>query len=112
MSGKSMLTKTNTTSLTINGKTRSLSAWCALAGRNYQTAYQRLRAGWTPEDAIFGERSVVQITIGGRKETLQRWAELSGQSYSTIYQRLRAGWDPVDAVCGKARKFDPNRLAM
>jgi hypothetical protein len=48
--------KSNTVLLTIYGKTMSLNDWCRDTGQNHKTVRTRLKAGWTPEEAIFGRK--------------------------------------------------------
>jgi hypothetical protein len=49
--------KRNNVLLTIYGKTMTLPRWCDVSGVKVDTAYQRLRRGWTDKQAIFGKPS-------------------------------------------------------
>lgn len=44
--------KRNNVLLTIDGETHPLAVWAERAGLKYGTVHQRLRKGWSPEDAV------------------------------------------------------------
>jgi hypothetical protein len=41
--------------LTINGERRTLAEWVEKAGAIYKTAHNRLRMGWSPQEAVYGK---------------------------------------------------------
>lgn len=44
--------RSSTMQVTVAGTTKPLAEWCALRGIPYHRVYQRLKAGWSPEDAL------------------------------------------------------------
>lgn len=49
--------------LTVRGRTQTVRAWAQEVGLSHQTIDNRLRSGWTPEDAVLlplGERPVTK----------------------------------------------------
>ena len=71
--------------LTINGETRSITGWAKHAHRPLATILLRLKRGWTPEDAVFGEAFAV-LEIGDRAMTVHAWSkEPDAAPYGTIY---------------------------
>lgn len=73
------------------GETRPLIEWCERLGLNYQTAYYRLKQGWTPHDALsspaaksrWGEYDHLFLS----SLSLTEIARIAGCSYSSAKQR-------------------------
>ena len=42
----------NTLTVEIDGQTKTLAEWCENNGVNYKTAHERMRRGWTPQEAV------------------------------------------------------------
>lgn len=92
--------------LTINGQTRSITGWAKHAHRPLATILLRLKRGWTPEDAVFGEAFAV-LEIGDRAMTVHAWSkEPNAVPYGTIYARLKRGWPAERAVFEPSVKSD------
>lgn len=49
-------TRTNNVRLTIGGKTAVVAEWAEATGRPSKTICWRLKAGWSPQDAVFAPR--------------------------------------------------------
>lgn len=84
--------------LTINGETRSITGWAKHSGRPLATILLRLKQGWEPKDAVFGEAFTV-LEIGDKAMTVHAWSkEPDAAPYGTIYARLKRGWPARRAV--------------
>lgn len=78
-----------------NGKRQSLNDWAKETGIPVATLQDRIRRGWSFEDAItsavIGSNSK-QFKFQGRSKTLTEWANEYGLPYTVVYARLRGEW--------------------
>lgn len=89
--------------ITVGGCSRSISGWARQLGVTKRAITERLRLGWTEEDAVTrppGKCGKLRhITANGCTKTLSEWARCSGLHDSTIARRLDVmGWSPDDAI--------------
>lgn len=86
------------------GRSMVISAWADELGVSHQVISQRLRRGWSVEDALtippgkaFNWRGTTHkdaatLTFDGRTQTYRQWADELGVSTATILSRLKRGW--------------------
>ena len=102
----------NTPMLTIHGETRSVAEWAETAKVSYTAFRKRLKLGWTPEEAVKGERDnkpkhrirkdTPRYEINGVTKTLHEWAALAGVSSSAFRARIeKLKWSPEEALAGR-----------
>lgn len=91
----------SSTLFTIDGTTRMLSEWAALAGITTKTAARRVNEGWPIEKALLGgtyakrASTARTYTAFGETHTAFQWAKILGMSEGAIAGRLRKGW-PIE----------------
>lgn len=84
--------------LTANGETKLVIEWAESTGLPKQTIANRLKAGWTAEEAVSPRRlgphgvPVRAIEIDGVTKCISEWSRESGVGVPTINHRLRQGW--------------------
>lgn len=81
--------------ITVRGETVSLAEWCERVGVSYSRTIQRLNAGRTPEEALFGPDKQKMLIHGRDPKEL---AAISGTDIATVYRRARDGW-PLEEIC-------------
>lgn len=81
--------------ITVRGETASLAEWCERAGVSYSRTIQRLNAGESAEEALFGPSREKMLIHGHEPKELARRA---GVDIATIYWRARQGW-PLEEIC-------------
>lgn len=93
--------------LTVNGITfPSLRQAAEHYGQHYGNAVRRVRAGWTPGEALGlmpHKRKMLHqgkqlVTSAGTFRTMQEAAEHFGIDYGTLQRRIELGWTPDQAV--------------
>lgn len=102
--------------LTINGETQPLCVFAERSGIAYKTIHQRLKKGWSPEDAVTvplvtsragisnkaGSRlyqgETALVAHNGQLLTLKEASEQAGLRYDTVYSRIRKGWSVSSAL--------------
>jgi hypothetical protein len=110
------------TTLTCREETLTLSEWGGKLGLNSETIRKRLKAGMTPEEALFkkpekhgikregikGRRS--HLTANFREETksLVEWAKQFQINLTTLHYRLNKGWSIEKALTTPPRIRQPN----
>lgn len=101
--------------LTHQGRTQSKSAWARELGISRQTLHERLKAGFTVEQALTMPKGVQRRTgveVGGQRVTRYEAAKLAGISRSALSERLRAGMPLEEALSKPPRRggrFPPRR---
>lgn len=81
------------------GQAHSLSEWAEIYGLKYMTLYQRLRSGYSFEEALtMSHRYEDRVTIGDVSLTVWEWSKKNGIRYSTIAKRISNGWAVEKAV--------------
>ena len=102
----------NNRPITINGETRLLVEWAEITGVNADKIYTRLKAGYTPEEAVSRKDSFkgILITINGETKTHFEWAAISGLPSHNIAERFRQGWEPERAVFEPIRAKAPRKV--
>ena len=91
--------RSNNRILTAEGRTLTLSQWARLRGIRATTIRERLRRGWSAEQAVSKEvRSARVIRVGDVSLTLLEWSRRSGIPLTAIHERLRRGWSTGRAV--------------
>ena len=86
--------------ITANGVTHTLAEWSAIRDVPHTIFTDRLKRGWTPEDAIFipvRPCSTEPITFEGKSQSMSAWARELGISCSLLHQRLGT-WSLRDAL--------------
>jgi len=84
--------------ITAQGLTICIADWAARSGIDEATIRSRLKAGWTPEEAVTTPSLLRLITAQGQTMWLAAWARQSGISEGTIRSRIQKGWTPAEAV--------------
>lgn len=102
--------RSTTNLVTVDGETKSQSAWDACKGFSVNIVGDRIRRGWSPEDAV---RMPVakykrELTHDGQTHSLHAWENKMGLGHGTLAYRIdRLGW-PVDkALTTPSRKHAP-----
>lgn len=89
--------KTDSSYLTIDGKTLCVSQWAKIYGIETNTIYQRIESGWPLLDAVIRPVRVRKmnptITHNGITKTLVEWSKELGIGRETIKYRAKMGWD-------------------
>jgi hypothetical protein len=92
--------------VTVNGVSHSFSKWARILGCSRQVINERIKHGWTPEQAVsvpLGEgvrvrgRPKTMLTFRRKTQTLDEWAKQTGVHKSTIRARMKCGW-PVERI--------------
>ncbi len=102
------------TQVEIDGDRRSLADWCRIYGVKYQTAWQRIKKGMEPEEAIKGitsrggARNYGQmIKIGDQKRGITEWLRMYRIDWKTVNRYTRkhgcSREEAVRALCEKKR---------
>lgn len=92
----------------IGSFTMPMSLWCRRFPVKTAAVRDRLKAGYTGAELIFGKSqpgrrpptSSVVLRVGSLDLPINRWARLTNQKSSTIERRLKAGADNVTAIFG------------
>lgn len=78
-----------------DGKRQSLNDWAKETGIPVATLHDRIRRGWSFEDAItsavIGPNSKL-FKFEGQSKTLAEWADQYGLPHTVVYARLRREW--------------------
>lgn len=92
--------------ITVDGVTKTASAWARELGTSVQTVRQRIKAGWTPERAVTEPvRDGVSVTIGAETKSVSEWCLVTGVPYVVADKRIRKGWDAALAVTEPVRAY-------
>jgi len=88
--------KRNTRHVSHIGKTQNCTQWEKELGLNKGSLYNRLKRGWTMDDAITKpcrrRSSDITITYEGKTKTVVEWQKELGLKSDTILSRMRIGW--------------------
>lgn len=86
--------------LKYKGKTQSMQQWADELGLTESAISQRLRAGWSVNDALSKPLSKMnrytEVTYKGQTKRLYEWAEELGMKYNTLQSRLTFRKWPVE----------------
>jgi hypothetical protein len=95
--------------LTVHGERDSLAAWAERFGLSISRVHQRLRLGWSEEEAIAtppGAKRASRppmarthwLTMDGERLPLVEWARRYGVESTRIATRIRRGWTVERAI--------------
>lgn len=90
--------------------TGTLSELCKKLSLSYPLVSERLRFGWSVEEAIeLPPNSSVKkkqrlVTVFGRTMCLADWSRETGIHFNVLRERLQAGWDAERALTEKVKK--------
>lgn len=100
----------NTSIITLNGVSKSLSEWCDEYDMPVSVVGSRIRVmHWDAEKALttpithFNERGIT-VEINGITKTIKEWCDYYGILRTTVYGRVRKGMDIVSAITTPVRK--------
>lgn len=79
------------------GQTRTMSQWSRLIGVNVGTLFNRLRTGWSIEDALTTSSERDSLEFQGERLTISQWAKRTGIDARTLRYRVARGW-PIEKV--------------
>lgn len=65
---------------------------------SYETVWERVRRGWSVDDAINKPSQKTKITFNGKTMSLSEWAREAGISQMTLSRRIKKGWLFIDAI--------------
>lgn len=97
----------NTTKLiTVDGITRSQSEWDKSKGDSINIVGDRIRRGWSPEDAVVTPvaQYTRDLTFNGETHSLHAWENKMRLGHGTIAYRLKLGWSAEDAITKPSKK--------
>lgn len=85
-----------------HGESKTLVQWAQQVGIHPDTIRQRLKRGFTVEQAIDPNGRAFSTakthTLNGKDHTIDEWAEIKGINRRTIDSRLRMGWTLEEAL--------------
>jgi hypothetical protein len=87
---------------TINGESRTLREWAAVAGVPYNTLLTRRQRGMRLEDALQPPKPST-YEHDGRSLSLVEWSKVTGISYVTLHGRLSKGMPFSEAIARPVR---------
>lgn len=87
--------KSDKRTITLDGRTQSVTEWARELGLIAETIYLRLNSGKSAAEALSTKRR--GLTINGVTKTAEEWSKLSGIPRSTILKRVEFGW-PEDQI--------------
>lgn len=95
------------------GKRLTITQWSREREINHSTLNQRLRRGWSEEEALSSEKSHNRkpnvVEFNGRSMTESAWARELGISQTALNARLRKGWPLEKALTPKKfHRFSPD----
>lgn len=96
---RSNLTSEGKRLIVIDGKSRCVTEWAAMAGLQPHTVLSRLKRGWTGNHLLSPTRSKKghKLTIGGETRYVSEWANSAGLPRRTLHYRISKGW-PADKL--------------
>lgn len=87
--------------ITFRGQTKTLSQWSVCLGLKATKLRDRLKAGWSVEDALtkgqYSRRDGC-IEFNGQKLSMAEWAKQIGLPYNCLRRRFYVGWSIEDAL--------------
>lgn len=89
---------------TLNGRTMTLAEWSKVAGVKYGDIQNRLRYGYSFEEAINPNFKRVYQCKNEFNEKLSQMCKERGVSYKLVSQRVRSGWDVEKALNTPTRR--------
>ena len=104
--------KTNNHKLEWRGETKTTMEWSRITGIPSGTIFNRIRFGWSVEDALTRgphERGLM-LTHQGETLHLAEWARRVGLRYDCLSRRLAAGWDVDRALTTPSNRANDQAL--
>lgn len=103
--------------LTYRGRTQSMADWAEELGISYTMIRQRLRLGWSVEDALETPSNIYKgpyktarrLTLNGESHTVSEWSKILGMCIYTIQGRIRQGL-PDSVVLQTKRRVVNSRI--
>lgn len=90
------------------GQRRTMGAWAELSGIPYGTIKQRLKMGWTPDEAVSRPAaSTARFEAFGQSRTLREWSIHSSVKYATLLYRINNGMPIEQALSAKLFTISP-----
>lgn len=101
--------RSTTRLITIDGKTKSQSQWDSEKGPSVNIVGDRIRRGWSAEDAVSKPTAQYrkELTHNGQTLSLNAWENRMKLGHGTIAHRLRLGWSVEDAITKPSKKKVP-----
>ena len=104
--------KSNNHLITYNGKTQNMTQWAKEIGVRRELIKDRLKSGWSVEDALTKRKCELWerkdnrlLTYDGKTMTASRWADELGINKGTLSYRLnQLGWSTEKALSTPVRK--------
>jgi hypothetical protein len=95
--------------ITVDGETKSQSAWDASKSSSINIVGDRIRRGWHPEDAVKTPVAKYkrELTHDGQTKSLHAWENVMNLGHGTIAYRLSLGWSVSDAITKPSKKKVP-----
>lgn len=79
-----------------NGQSKTAGEWSEIVGIHGKTISNRLRCGWSVEDALNVKPGIgiceKLIYFNGERGSLKHHAKVSGIPYGTVFTRISRGW--------------------
>lgn len=101
--------RSTTKLITVDGVTKSQSAWDQSKGSSINIVGDRIRRGWDAEAAV--KTPVAQytrdLTLNGETHSLHAWENKMHLGHGTISHRLKQGWSIEDAINKPSKKKVP-----
>lgn len=103
--------KSNNHLITYNGKTQNMTQWAREIGVRRELIKDRLKSGWSVEDALTKRKCELWerkdnrlLTYDGKTMTLSQWAKEIGMNRSTLSHRINErGWTVERALTTPVR---------
>lgn len=90
-----------------DGQVETQTGWARKTGINQVTISQRIKRGWSVEDALTRktkhEKSPL-IEYNGQSHTLFGWSQITGIDYRALHSRYKRGWDVFRMLNTPAQK--------
>lgn len=105
----------NTRFLTCDGKTQSVGEWAKELGIDFRKIHDRLRRGWTVEQALSGKLyhgpGSNLLTLGEKTQNIAEWSREIGLTENTIKDRLKLGMAVEEVLSPMKKKSGRPRSA-
>lgn len=93
--------------LEFQGKTLTMSQWANAISVSRGTLTNRLKTGWTIEEALTVpvEKNPLTLEFQGQRLTVLQWAKKTGVDVRTIRYRISRGWTIEEALTKMETKY-------